>query len=105
MDTRLIQAALYEIEPNTGYWHYLIPLVSEAHNDTDKIIAAYLKKADMRGSFPKEVFTYTVKFFGTKKLVVVDTRKAEGLAADIDEIFHPVYEGSDEDELDPDYLT
>lgn len=105
LDNKLIQAALYEIESDTRLWSHLLPLVANTGDSTDDIIDKYLAKSKLKGNFPKESFTYTLRYLGGYKLIVIDTRRAESIANALDDVFFsdaPPAEGDWEGDYDGD---
>lgn len=104
IDNKLLRAVFHEIEPDTRRWGQLVPIVTTLADNTDRIIEKFLKQADMVGNFPKEAFTYTIRYVDNHKLIVVDTRRADRLADMIDDVFLAEQEDPDA-EYDPDYLN
>lgn len=104
IDNKLLRAVFHEIEPDTRRWGQLVPIVTTVTDSTDRIIEKYLKQADMQGNFPKEVFTFIIRYVDGHKLIILDTRRADMIADMIDDAFFSDAEDPAA-ESDPDFLN
>lgn len=83
----LIREVLRALEPDEDNWKHFSVLVIPGASCADAAVREYLKRSPRPFPVPIEALSYTVRYVGGEKVVVVDLRRVDGLRQAIEEAF------------------
>lgn len=83
----LIREVLRDLEPDEENWKHFSVLVIPNGACPDSAVREYLKRAPRPFTIPLESLSYTVRYVGGEKVVVVDMRRVDEIRRAVEEAF------------------
>lgn len=83
----LIREVLRDLEPDEDNWKHFSVLVIPSASCPDSAVREYLKRSPRPFPIPMEALSYTVRYVGGEKVVVVDMRRVDELRRAVEDAF------------------